>query len=322
MGDSKILLSKTPLRISLFGGRTDLSNFYKQEYGYCINTTINKYIYIRLEERTDNNIGLYYLNHIETTDQISNILHPIIKACLQEYPVYGINLFIASDIPAGSGLGSSSCLTVGLINVLTHYLGCPLTKYELAAKACEIEINKLHHPIGKQDQFACAYGGLNSFSFHKNGEVQQHPIEISSHNLTKLDDNLMLIYTNISRDANAVLTQTNQVDNFSILKNIKNQAIEVETQLKEKDIDTWFGKELHKEWELKKSLSNIISNSAIDKYYETALSVGAIGGKLLGAGSGGYLLLYADKQNQNLIQDKLNLPILTFNFENKGSQIL
>jgi len=321
-----MIISRTPLRISFVGGGSDIPSFYEKQPGAVISTTINKYIYITINDNFDNNIRAKY-SKTEVVEKYDNLRHPLIRECLK---IAGIDSYIEitslADIPSrGMGLGSSSSFTVGLLNALFAYKGKILDKKILAELACKVEIDILKHPIGKQDQYAAAYGGLNLFKFHKN-KVIIRPIK-NTKLTNKLEENLLLMYTGKFRNANKILSKQKE-DVEKDIKKFKNlQEMVKLTELLNKNFligDTQnFGDILEKNWLLKKKLSKGISNKKFDSWYEIAKKYGANGGKILGAGGGGFLLLFSLKKNHNQIIKHLpKLKNCDFKFENEGSKII
>lgn len=319
-------LTKTPFRISFFGGGTDLPEFYKNYGGCVVSSTIDKYIYLAINkqfERKGYNLK-YKINELPKT--INSIKHPIIKEVFKKYKIHDVVLSSIADLPSNSGMGSSSAFTVGLLKLCAAYgEGLDLKKRVVSEDACEIEITKLKEPIGKQDQYASGYGGFNKIHFSKEGKVEIEPINLKS-NFFKLENNLLLFHLGGLRKASSVLKdQIKQIKtkNSSVQNSIKLKEIAKDFDQKKliKNIDL-FGELLNENWEFKKSISKNISSPYIDEFYKTALSSGAIGGKLLGAGGGGFFLIYAKQKDQKKIIKKLNkFNLVNFSFENKGVQL-
>jgi D-glycero-alpha-D-manno-heptose-7-phosphate kinase len=320
-----MIISRTPFRISFTGGSTDLKSYYEKAGGAVISTTINKYMYITVNKRFDHTIRASY-SHTEIVEHADQISHPIIREALRMAGIKnGIEITSIADIPAGTGLGSSSSFTVGLLNALYAYQGRYVSAKELAARACEIEIDILHEPIGKQDQYAAAFGGLNLIQFNADGSVNVDPIIMPQDHHRRLSDNLMLFFTGIHRSASKILKKTERRktvnhENKNVLKAL---SIDLADLLRSGKEIASFGAFLHKGWEAKKLLSTGISNSTIDRYYGRALACGATGGKILGAGGGGFLCLYVPKNRQSRVREGLkNLKEVSFNFEYQGSKII
>lgn len=317
-----MIITKTPLRISLFGGGTDLKEYYKTGHGSVLNMSIDKYIYIIVNPKFDNSIRVSY-SKTEIVDKVEDLQHPIVKECLQMVGITsGIEIISIADIPAGTGLGSSSCFTVGLLNALYTYTGQTLSSEELAKKACEIEINILKNPIGKQDQYACACGGVNYFRFNQDESVIRENLKIDD--LQKLNRKLMLFYTGNTRSANEILAEqkTNTKAKLNILHLMRKQADNMKDEIQINGITSLIGEELHKGWLLKKGLAKGISNPLIDGAYSRAIEAGALGGKILGAGGGGFILLYCDEDKQENVRKEILLPEVDFRISSYGSRVI
>ena len=318
--------SRTPFRMSFIGGGSDLKEFYTRSPGSVLSTTINKYMYIFIHPFFDNRIQVKY-SKTELVERIIEIKHPIVREALRKFAIDGIDINSIADIPAGTGLGSSGSYTVGLLHALYSYTNQQVSSKLLAKDACEIEIDILKEPIGKQDQYAAAFGGLNVIRFLPTGEVKVEPINIQPSVYNQLQDNLLLFYTGITRNASDVLSDQKhnlinkqaKFDSMLRMTELVEKAIE---NLCESDLDE-FGKTLDENWNLKKSLSNKISNTDIDDIYSMAKKNGAVGGKLLGAGGGGFLVFYCRKENQGGLREVLSrLKEVEFKFDNTGSQII
>ena len=325
-----MILSKTPLRITLGGGGTDLESFYSLYNGFCITAAINKYIYVGLHKSFENNFLLKYSN-FEKEKNIRNIKHPIIRKVLELSNINKDFLEIASfaDIVGGTGLGSSSCFTVGLLNVINSFKNLKLSKNKLAELACDVEIKKLGLPIGKQDQYASAYGGIKSIKINKQGKVNIKNIKISKKNILVLEKNIGLYFTGKIRKKHNILKKQNfdtKNKNLQIIENLKEikaMGINNLKLLENGELDK-FGKQLHEHWLLKLQRSKNISDSKINKIYNFAINNGAEGGKLIGAGGAGFLMLYSSDQNflEKKLMKKFNLKKLNFNFDFEGSKII
>ncbi len=316
--------TQTPFRMSFIGGGTDLREFYSRHQGVVLSTTIDKYMYIFMHPFFDKRIQIKY-SKTELVDHINQIKHPIIREALKKFDLDGIDINSIADIPSGTGLGSSSTFTVGLLNALYLYTNKKVSQELLAQEACEIEIQKLNEPIGKQDQYAAAFGGLNIIRFNPNESVDIEPIVLEKKDNKKLQDNLLLFFTGTTRKASEVLeAQKSNLQN----NNSKFEAMIQMTELVENAKDrlnqcdfNGFGKILDKNWQLKKTLTNKISNSDIDDIYDHAIKNGATGGKLLGAGGGGFLLFYCNKKKQEELRNALKqLNEVSFNFETEGTK--
>ena len=317
-----MIISKTPYRISFAGGLSDLESYYKHNNGYVVSTTIDKYMYITISKRYDGKSRLVYSN-IEEVDDIDSIKHPLIRECLKYTNIKDdIEIISLADIPSGTGLGSSSAYTVGLLNALYTYTGKKFNKYKLAEDACKIEIELVGEPIGKQDQYASAFGGLNEFVF-KNKSVKINPLLMDVNIINKLQESLMLFYTNIQRKSSDVLTQQkNEMNNIqSIVTDMTWIAQCIYSDFSKNDISK-LGYYLNKEWELKKTTGKV-SNEKIDDMCNRALNAGSDGIKICGAGSGGFLLVSCDVSKQNNVRKELSdLREFEFRFEEDGTRII
>lgn len=319
-----MLISKTPFRISFSGGGTDFREFYQHEPGCVVSTTIDKYIYLSMHPLF-NNKGYhlkYYKN--ELCDSINKIQHPIIKEVFKRYNISSVDFNSSSDVPSGTGLGSSSSFTVGLINLCNHYNDAKEYKHNnIADLACYTEIDILKAPIGKQDQNAAFYGGLNYFRFNPDGTTDQENIQLSEGIKRKLEYSLILFYLGGSRETGSVLSgqKANIKQNIPILRKMVRLTEQLKNELNNDSIDN-FGKILHEGWMYKKELSFNITNGNVDYWYNEGLKNGAEGGKLLGGGSTGFMLFYAPNGGKDLLRAKLRLLELPFKFENTGTQII
>ena len=319
-----MIISKTPLRISFVGGGTDIDRYYEKGYGAVVSAAINKYIYVTVHKRFDSTVRLSYA-HTEIVQHADELKHDIVKACLEMVGIdSGIEITTIGEVPAGTGMGSSSTLTVGLLNALYAYQGISVSSQELMEKAFEIEINRLHQPIGKQDQAAAAYGGLNYFKFCADGTVERDRIHLKQDDFKELESNLMLFYTGLTHKAGQILEeQRRDTDqHLASMDEMRNQADFLHEQLSANGFGPYFGELLHKGWELKKALAGGISNPEINRLYECAMSAGARGGKLLGAGGGGFLLLYCDHDRKEALRQALNLTQMDFRVARYGSRIV
>ncbi|OGL39563.1 MAG: GHMP kinase [Candidatus Schekmanbacteria bacterium RIFCSPHIGHO2_02_FULL_38_11] len=321
-----MIISQTPLRISFAGGGTDFKDYYKNfDGGVVISTAIDKYVYVIIKKRFDKNIRIGY-SITELVDEVDSIKHDLVREGLKRAKISGgVEISTMADIPStGSGLGSSSSVTVGLLNAMYAFQGIQKTSEELAKEACEIEIDILKKPIGKQDQYIAAYGSLREIHFKKDGKVKVDEIKIPEEVKEKLNRNLLLFYTGEKRDSSTVLLeQKNNINTFfNTLNEMKAMVPEFKKALQKGEIDE-FGRLLHSTWEYKKSLASKITNSHIDKLYEKAIDAGALGGKIAGAGGGGFLLLYCPYKKQDKVKSSLTgLKELKFGFERDGSKII
>ena len=322
-----MIITRTPFRISFVGGGTDLPDFYRVEAGAVVSTAISKYMYIIVNKRFDDTIRVSY-SMTEIVKDVEQIQHPIVREALKLTGITkGIEVVSIADIPAGTGLGSSSSFTVGLLNALYAYKGVLKSAEELAKEACHIEIDIVGEPIGKQDQYITAYGGLRYIQFNPDETVFTRPIIYTNQSRDELSQNLLLFYSGETRAAGSTLREqkanTGQSDKLELLKRMRDMATELENHLNNNSPPDILGEFLHQGWMLKKQLSTGISNDRIDEYYEKALNAGALGGKILGAGGGGFLLLYCPKENQVKLQQALSdLPLTRLLLEPEGSKII
>ena len=316
-----MLISQTPLRISLAGGGTDLRAYYKDSDGFVVSTAIDKYMYVLIKERFDDKIYLNYAARKEIVDDITEIQHELVReAGIVTGLRSGFELATFADIPSeGSGLGSSSSLTVGLLNAMYTFRGLQVTHDRLAEEACAIEIEILKKPIGKQDQYIAAHGGLCAITFHGSERVTTERLELTEKERYYLGGHFMLFFTNITRQAASILTEQREKtgDNRESLQAIHALGKQIEGTIRSRRFDA-IGEILHENWKLKKKLASGITNSQIDDMYERALSAGALGGKVAGAGGGGFLLLYVKPENQAKVRAALSdyrqMPFMLDNF--------
>jgi len=323
-----MIITKTPYRISFFGGGTDLNQWFRENGGAVISTSIDKYCYIscRFLPKFFEHKYRFVYSQIEDVIKIEDIKHPAIKGLLNHLNWdKGIELHHDGDLPARSGLGSSSSFTVGMLNALNALQGKHISKNELAKQAIFIEQKVLNENVGCQDQIAAAYGGFNKIEFYGEESFKVSPIIIPEERSNKLQDNLLLFFTGISRFASEI--EKSKIVNFSTKKielNKMHDMVDVSIDIlvnEAKNIDD-FGLLLNEGWNYKKSLSSLVSNKEIDEIYNLALRSGALGGKLLGAGGGGFILFYASKEKHQEIINKLNHLIhVPFKFENLGSTV-
>ncbi|MBI4091601.1 MAG: GHMP kinase [Candidatus Levybacteria bacterium] len=323
-----MIISRTPLRISFVGGGSDIPAYYTQSPGAVVSTAINKYIYITVNKKFGKKIRASY-SKTENVDSADQIEHPLIRECLKIVGIErGIEVTSMSDIPGeGTGLGSSSSYTVGLLNALYAYMGKYASAEKLAREACKVEIEILKDPIGKQDQYIGAYGGLEFIQFLSDGNVDVSPIICSPDTKKNLEENCMLFYTGLTRSSAKILSKQSKnmksdVDKRVIMIQMVSLAYEAQRLLNNNSI-RGFGQLLHENWLLKRKMTEGVSSNQIDKWYETALKNGAEGGKILGAGGGGFLLLYAKKKYHDRILNSLkDLELHDFKFEPQGSKII
>jgi D-glycero-alpha-D-manno-heptose-7-phosphate kinase len=321
-----MIITRTPFRISFAGGGSDLPSFYRKNEGAVLSTTIDKYMFIAVHSFFDaKKIQLKY-SRTELVSSFDDIQHPILHEVLKMYNISGVDINSIADIPSGTGLGSSSSFTVGLIHALNAYQGKFIAQEQLASLACRIEIEQLKEPIGKQDQYAAAYGGLNFITFYPDETVNVEKIIMSADKKRELENNLQMIYTGDVRSASTILQQQNQnishLDKFSAQQQIVTLTYNLRDALNANNLDD-FGRILHEGWILKKTLTDNISNSHVDTIYEQGIAAGASGGKLLGAGGGGFILFYCPKEKQEKFFEAMKAyRILSFKFDNFGSKII
>lgn len=320
-----MIIVQTPLRVSLFGGGTDFPSFFCSEGGAVLTSAIDKYIYITIKERFDRLLRIGY-TRTEMVERVEEIQHELIREALLKTGIsQGVEVTTMGDIPsAGSGLGSSSTVTVGSLQAMYTYLGEIVPAARLAQEACSIEIDTLGKPIGIQDQYIAAYGGLRFMEFNPGGEVVHQKISLPPHLIRRLNENLLLFYTGKTRPAATILDEQkkNISARMSVLREMKQLAYTARDELLAGNLDS-IGYLLHESWQLKKQLARQISNDVIDEYYQAARQAGAIGGKITGAGGGGFLVLYCPHERQDAIRDVLgNLQELPFQLEQDGSKVI
>ena len=320
-----MIITKTPFRVSLCGGGSDMANFYEKYGGCVLSTSINKYCYISIHPYFNEKQTLLKYSENELVDEIDQIKHSIFRQVLKDMHIHGVEITSTADIPGGTGLGSSSTFTVGLLNTLNCYNGKFVSKDKLARLACEVEIEKLGNPIGKQDQYGAALGGLNFIKFNQDGSVSHEPILMEGKTYKKLQKNLLMFYTGTTRSANTILAeQTKNITSEDKAKNLLKMcglAKDMKVALENNDISS-FGKILDEGWQLKKELASGIANPAIDEAYDIAMKNGALGGKLLGAGGGGFLLFYCEEEKQEQLKKAIVLRELEFTFERDGTSVI
>lgn len=322
-----MIITKTPFRISFVGGGSDLEAFYSRSKGAVLSTSINKYMYISSHAFFEPNKLRVKYSQTETVSAVSELNHPILRTALDMFDIKGgLEISSIADIPSGTGMGSSSSFTVGLLHNLHAYTHRYASKHQLAAEACELEIEQLKEPIGKQDQYAAAFGGLNVIEFHSNGEVIVDPVYLSPEVYTRLEDSLCLYYIGNQRSASSILSEqrknTGQEEKFKMLRNMVALVYELRDALMKGNLDD-FGRLMHENWKMKQSLASGISNPLIGELYETALKNGATGGKLLGAGGGGFMLFCCPPEKQSQLDEALQkVRRFPFNFEQEGSKLI
>ncbi len=324
-----MIISRTPFRISFFGGGTDYPVWYRENCGAVLSTTIDKYCYISsrfLPPFFDYKYRIRYSLREETCD-MSQIKHPSVRECLRFMRIEeGVEMVHTSDLPARSGIGSSSAFTVGFLNVLHALKGTMVSKRRLASNAIYVEQDIIGEDVGSQDQVAAAFGGLNRVEFNGKENFFVQPVTVNQKKILELQNHLMFLFTGFSRTASEIASA--QIQNTSsksaelnTMRQMVDEAVNILNSSSE-EIES-FGKLLHESWKLKRSLSSKVSTDAIDRMYDVAIKAGAIGGKLCGAGGGGFILLFVSPRKQRLVKKALNkLLYVPFHFETLGSQII
>jgi D-glycero-alpha-D-manno-heptose-7-phosphate kinase len=324
-----MIIARSPLRITLGGGGTDLPSYYRDHEGFLIAAAIDRYVYVTVTRPFSPGIYLKY-SQLENVQQVSEVSHPIIKEtlALMDYKIPQIEITTLADIPSGTGLGSSGSFTTALLRSIYAYDRKVIHSGELAELACHIEIDRLQEPIGKQDQYAAAFGGVSCFTFCKDDKVTVAPLSISPETLIDLQDNLLLFFTGFSRSAGSILRDQNnksQTSDREMLNNLhftKELGRRSQTALESGDCIR-FGELMHEHWMHKRSRSGGMSNTKIDEWYADALRNGAVGGKLVGAGGGGFLMFYAvDKAKLRLAMTRKGLQELRFGFDFEGTKLV
>jgi D-glycero-alpha-D-manno-heptose-7-phosphate kinase len=324
-----MIITRSPLRLSLGGGGTDLPSYYRKHGGFLIAAAIDKYVYITVHHTFNEEIILKY-SSLEKAKCVDDIQHPIVREALRlvDLPDTRIEITSMADIPAGTGLGSSGSFTTALLKALHTHKKNLVHPSELAAQACEIEIDRLQEPIGKQDQYIAAYGGINCFRFLPDDRVEAFPLRISTETLHNLEDNLILFFTGFARSASSILkdqdTKSREDDQRMIdnLHFVKELGVKSQTALEAGDLDE-FAELMNTHWEYKKQRSGTMSNTAIDEWYGLARANGALSGKLIGAGGGGFLMFYSqDKIRLRHAMTTAGLREVRFRFDFEGTKIV
>jgi D-glycero-alpha-D-manno-heptose-7-phosphate kinase len=324
-----MITTRSPLRISLGGGGTDLPSYYREHGGFLIAGAINKYVYINVMRPFTEGIYLKY-SHLEHVDLVDEVQHPIIREAIKmlEFKTPQVEITTLADIPSGTGLGSSGSFTTALLKALYVHRMRQVEPKQLAELACEIEIDRLGEPIGKQDQYIAACGGLTCFTFNPDNSVDVAPLAISMDTKFDLEDNLLLFFTGFSRSAGSILKDQNtktkdsdkhMIDNLHFVKELglKSKVLLESGKTKE------FGALMHEHWEHKKRRSGGMSNAQIDQWYDLGMKNGSVGGKLVGAGGGGFLLFYADDRNKlRHAMAAAGLEEVRFAFDFEGTKVL
>jgi D-glycero-alpha-D-manno-heptose-7-phosphate kinase len=320
-----LIIVQTPLRVSFFGGGTDFPSFFMEEGGCVLSSAIDKFIFVTVKERFDKKLRIGY-TQTEMVDSVDEIHHDLIRESLRLTGIEnGVEVTTMGDIPSeGSGLGSSSTVTVGSLHAMYAYMGEIVSAEQLAREACGIEIDTLKKPIGIQDQYIAAYGGLRFFEFKSDGEVKVEKVKISPDSRRMLNDSFLLFFTGVSRRADTILKEqkSNIKDHITELREIKQMAFQARSDIETGNFDS-FGRLMSQSWELKKKLAGSISNGNINEMYETAQRAGAIGGKITGAGGGGFLMLYVPYEKQGAVRTALTgLQELPFRLESDGTKVI
>lgn len=321
-----MIISRTPFRVSFAGGGSDLPAFYRREPGAVLSTAINKYMYIAIHPYFYKGKSLIKYSKTEIVNAIDEIQHPLIRQVLMDNNLMGIDLNSIADIPSGTGLGSSSSFTVGLINAVRAYLGKATSGEKLGRLACEVEIEKVGSPIGKQDQYAAACGGLNFITFYKDETVNVEKIIMNPEKKKELESNLYMFFVGGEHSANAILKEQSQAmsseSKFETQKKMVALAYKLRNALENNNIDD-FGYYLNEGWIMKKSLASGISSGYIDEFYDLGIKSGALGGKLLGAGGAGFMLFYCPTEKKEAFLNNMkDYERLDFGFDDFGSKII
>jgi D-glycero-alpha-D-manno-heptose-7-phosphate kinase len=324
-----MIIARSPLRITLGGGGTDLPSYYRDHEGFLIAAAIDKYVYVTVMRPFAEGIYLKY-SALEHTDHVAEVKHPIIREALQmqNLKTPQVEITTLADIPAGTGLGSSGSFTTALLKSLYAHRRKLIHPQELAELACHIEIDRLGEPIGKQDQYIAAYGGLTCFTFHKDDRVTAEPLRVSMDTMFDLEDNLLLFFTGFARSASGILkdqhtrSQNNDEEMLRNLDYVKDLGYRSKNAL-EVGATIQFGELMHEHWEHKKRRSGGMSNPKIDEWYQRGMRNGAVGGKLVGAGGGGFLMFYAaDRAKLRHEMAEAGLEEVRFRFDFEGTKIV
>lgn len=324
-----MIITRSPLRITLGGGGTDLPSYYREHEGFLLAAAIDKYVYVNVMRPFTPGIFLKY-SQLEHTEKISDVHHPIIREALSllNFRTPQVEITTLADIPAGTGLGSSGSFTTALLKALYTHRKRHLHQEELAELACYIEIERLKEPIGKQDQYIAALGGITCFNFKKDDKVVASPLQIDMNTMFNLEDNLLLFFTGFSRSASGILKDQNdrsQKQDSEMLNNlhyVKDLGYRSKDALEKGNV-VLFGELMHEHWDHKKRRSGGMSNPKIDEWYELALANGAIGGKLVGAGGGGFLMFMADdRQKLRSAMARAGLEEVRFKFDFEGTKVV
>lgn len=322
-----MIITRTPFRVSFAGGGSDLPSFYRRHEGCVLSMTINKYMYVSIHPTFNRDETVVKYSRTEIVRDVREIQHPIARQLLLDYGMDGVEIVSTADVPSGTGLSTSSAYTVGLIHALSAFRGKLRSQERIAREACELEIEKLGEPIGKQDQYGTAVGGLKFIRFKSDDTVEVEPLVVSRRTLETLEGNLLLFYTGLTHSAGEILQEQSrnvagEEQKYQNLVRMTQLAYEMRESVVTGDLDE-FGRILNENWLLKRELASSISNDRISRYYDLAMASGALGGKLLGAGGGGFLLFYCPKEQQKRLRSALSdLWELPFAMETSGTKII
>lgn len=322
-----MIITRTPFRVSFAGGGSDLPSFYRRHEGCVLSMTINKYMYVSIHPTFNREETVVKYSRTEIVRDVQEIQHPIARQLLLDYGMDGVEIVSTADVPSGTGLSTSSAYTVGLIHALNAFQGKLRSQEQIAWEACKLEIEKLGEPIGKQDQYGTAVGGIKFIRFKSDDTVEVEPLSVRRRTLEELEGNLLLFYTGMIHSAGEILREqsqnvTNEERKYQNLVKMTQLAYGLRDSIVAGDLDQ-FGRILNENWMLKRELASSISNDQISKYYNLAMENGALGGKLLGAGGGGFLLFYCPEERQKRLRSALtDLRELPFAMENSGTKIV
>ena len=321
-----MIITRAPFRVSFCGGGSDIPSFYEQYGGCVLSTSIRKYMYLTIHNYFHKDQIVLKYSKTETVNNYRDIEHRYFRQCLEDFQITGVEISSMADIPAGTGLGSSSSFTVALLQLLYTYRGEYVSKYKLAKDACEVEIGKLGEPIGKQDQFAAAFGGLKFYEFCPNGFVNVEPIIMARDSYSVLENNILMFYLGGVHSASQILREQSanvrSVDKAKVQQKMCGLTRTLKEELQKNNVDA-MGELLHENWSLKKTLAAGISNPAIDDVYDAAMKAGALGGKLLGAGGAGFMIFYVKPERQQSVRNALaRLREMEFEIDNSGASIV
>lgn len=322
-----MIITRTPFRVSFAGGGSDLPGFYRRHEGCVLSTSINKYMYVSIHPTFDRRETCVKYSRTEIVEDVRRIQHPIARQLLLDRGISGVELVSTADIPSGTGLSTSSAYTVGVIHALNAFEGKYASQEKIAAQACEVEIDKLGEPIGKQDQYGTAVGGMKFIRFLPDETVEVEPVLMRADTRRALDESLLLFYTGLTHSAGEILKEqgvnvVSEQKKFESMVRMTQLAYEMRQSLTDGNLDR-FGEILNENWLLKRELASGVTNGTVDHYYDLALRSGALGGKLLGAGGGGFLLFFCPKERQPRLRSALSdLVELPFRMETGGTKVI